>query len=292
MNIFEIIKQLGDIIISPEVIICLAGLILLAFWLLKTSLGRNSLAESVPRRNDMPFYLAVIPLFIWFGIVPLAILTAQRLLADLQQWQLSSLGNLIYCIGGIVAVAVIIILARDHFARRLRGFGLNAKTIAKDFFIAFVNLLSVWPLLLAAVILTTFFGKLVWGQGFYLEQHEELELITAYSQLPLRVLVIITAVVVAPVLEEMLFRGLFQTMIRSLIEIRVLKLEARYRPWLAILISSVLFAALHANIGHWPALFMLALCLGYSYEKSGSLFRPIFIHSLFNAIAITMVLSQ
>ena len=95
MNIFEIIKQLGDIIISPEVIICLAGLILLAFWLLKTSLGRNSLAESVPRRNDMPFYLAVIPLFIWFGIVPLAILTAHKLSADLQQWQISSLGNLI-----------------------------------------------------------------------------------------------------------------------------------------------------------------------------------------------------
>ena len=292
MDIFEIVKQLDNIVSVPEVIICLAGLTLLASWLLGTSLGRNSLAESVPRRNDMPVYLAFIPLFIWFGIVPLAVLAGQELPADLQQWQIASLGNLIYCIGGIVVAAVIIILARDHFARRLKGFGLNVRTIVKDFFIAFVNLLSVWPLLLAAVILTTFFGKLFWGQDFYLEQHEELELIATYSQLPLRILIIITAVVVAPVLEEMLFRGLFQSMIRSLIETLSLKLDARYRPWLAILVSSGLFAVLHANVGHWPALFVLSLCLGYSYEKSGSLFRPIFIHSLFNAMTITMVLSQ
>lgn len=292
MDIFEIIEQLGDIISMPEVIICLVGLALWTFWLLKTSLGRDALANSVPRRNDMPAYLAFFPLFIWFGVIPFAVLTAQRLAADLQQWQIASLNNLIYCVGAIVVVAVIILLARSHFARRLEGFGLSAKTIIKDFFIAFVNLLSVWPLLLAAIILTMFFGKLVWGPDFYLEQHEELELITTYSQMSLRVLVVITAVIVAPVLEEMLFRGLIQTMIRSLIEIRSSKLEFRYRPWLAILISSGLFTMVHMNMGHWPALFILAMCLGYSYEKSGSLLRPIFIHSIFNSVAIISVLAQ
>jgi membrane protease YdiL (CAAX protease family) len=74
----------------------------------------------------------------------------------------------------------------------------------------------------------------------------------------------------------MLFRGLFQTMLRSI----------SAKPWLSIAISSVLFALAHANAGHWPALFALSLCMGYSYEKSGSLLRPIFIHSLFNATSI------
>jgi membrane protease YdiL (CAAX protease family) len=37
---------------------------------------------------------------------------------------------------------------------------------------------------------------------------------------------------------------------------------------------------------------MLALGLGYAYEKSGSLWRPIFMHALFNGITIATVLTQ
>ncbi len=48
---------------------------------------------------------------------------------------------------------------------------------------------------------------------------------------------IVLAVVVAPVVEEMLFRGLFQTMIRSYLG----------RPWPAIAITSLLFASIHEN---------------------------------------------
>ena len=215
MNILEIIKQFDSIIGIPEVIICLAGLALLAYWLLKTSLGINTLSDSAPRRNNMPPYLPFIPFFIWYGIGSLSISVTGWLLPDLPDWQVAFRDNLILCIGAIPTVAIIIFLARASFARGLKGFGLYIKTIHRDFFAAVVNLLSIWPLMLAAVIVTIFFGKLIWGPDFNLEQHEELKTITAYPQLSLRVLIVITAVVVAPVLEEMLFRGLFQTTIRS-----------------------------------------------------------------------------
>ena len=140
------------------------------------------------------------------------------------------------------------------------------------------------------IILTTFLGKLIWGQEFKMQQHQELELITAYSELPVRVLIIITAVAVVPAFEEMLFRGLFQTMIRSILDSRFSILDSRKGAWLAIVISSGLFAAAHYEPTHWPALFALSVCMGYAYEKSGSLFRPIFIHSLFNATSIIAVL--
>ena len=296
-------------------LICLAaGVILLACWLLKTSLGTRALADSAPRRNNMPLYMPFIPLFIWFGAVSLAISITNKLVGDLQNWQSDFLDNLILCIGGLMATAVIILLARTHFARRLKGFGLNVKNIHKDFFAAFVNLLTIWPLLMAAIILTIFFGKLIWGQEYQIQQHQELELITEYSQLPLRILIVVVAVVIAPLLEETLFRGLFQTMLRSYLDARCLILDTRRespstagsrsnppsagenresrKAWLAIAISSGLFTVVHANAGHWPALFVLGLCLGYSYEKSGSLFRPIFIHSLFNAASIIATLSQ
>ena len=307
---------LGPITITITItdLICLAGLILLACWLLKTSLGRKALAESAPRRNNMPLYLPFIPLVIWFGAVSFAISIAKNLVGDLQDWQSDFLDNLILCIGGLTTTAVIIFLARAHFARRLKGFGLNIKELHKDFFAAFVNLLTIWPLLMVAITLTMFFGKLIWGQEYQIQQHQELELITHYSQLPLRILIVVVAIVIAPVLEEMLFRGLVQTMIRSFFEIRNGARPVRNEPpestatpsvppkngavrtsngaWPAILISSGLFAIVHANAGHWPALFVLALCLGYAYEKSGSLFRPIFIHSLFNTASIIATLSQ
>ena len=303
----------SDIIMG---LVFLTGLLLFGLWLLKTSLGRKALADSMPRRNNMPLYLPLIPLFIWlFGPVSFAIQITERLAADLQDWQRVFLNNLIYCIGAIVVIAVIIFLVRASFVRRLKGFGLNARSIHKDFFAAFVNLLSVWPLMMAAVALTIFLGKLIYGPEYQMTQHQQLELITAYPQWQLRILIFVVAAVIAPVLEEMIFRGLFQTVIRSFLESRdsiphqnpAPKTErsevcflvressfgaGRNRAWLSILISSGLFSVVHGNVPHWPALFMLGVCLGYAYEKSGSLFRPIFIHALFNAVTIIFVLLE
>ena len=266
-------------------LICLAGLILLARWLLRTSLGRKALVDSVPRRNNMPIYLPFVPLFIWFGTVSLTASIAKKLFLNLQDWQYDFLDNLILCIGELTAIAVIIFLARAHFARRLKGFGLNVKTIVKDFLAAFVNLLTVWPLITAAIILTMFCGKLIWGREYQMQQHQQLKMIMEYSQLLPRISIVVVAVIIAPLLEEMLFRGFFQTMMRSFFEIR-------NRAWLSIFISSGLFTIVHANTEHWPTLFILGICLGYAYEKSGSLFRPIFIHSFFNATSIIITLNQ
>lgn len=281
MNVLEIIKNLIPPLTTADLIFP-TGLALLAYWLFKTSFGREALADSVPRRNNMPAYMVFIPLFFWFGIVSVAVTITSELMGDSQGWKSDLIDNLILCIGGLITTAVILFLARATFARRLKGFGLNPKTIHKDLFNAVLNLLSVWPLLLLTIILTTLFGKLIWGQQYQMQQHQELEMLTANPQLPLRILIIVVTVVIAPVLEEALFRGLIQTVIRSFI----------VRPWTSILISSALFASIHANAGHWPALFVLSMCMGYAYEKSGSLFRPIFIHSLFNGITIIAVLNQ
>lgn len=296
MDIFKIIRQFSSRITITD-IICLTGVLLFGRWLLKTSWGRNALADSRPRRNNMPLYLPFVPLFIWFGVSSLAMSLAQQIVGSLRDWQEAFLDNVVLAAGAIVSTAVIILLARASFARRLKGFGLNFRTIHKDFLAAFVNLLTVWPLVMAAIISTIFFGELIYGKDFQMQRHEELELITAYPQWSLRILIIIVAVVIAPLLEETLFRGLFQTTIRCVLETRN---PPRFWPagttwrtaWPAILISSALFAISHANPGHWPALFVLGTSLGYAYEKSGSLFRPIFIHSFFNAATIIAVMSQ
>jgi membrane protease YdiL (CAAX protease family) len=273
-------------------IICLPGLFLFGHWLLNTSLGREALADSRPRRNNMPLYLCLIPPFILFGPIPAVVIITGWLTSDLQDWQRAFLGNLINCIGAIVVIVVILFIARVYFARRLKGFGLNIRSIHKDFFFAFLNYLSVLPLMMAVMILMTFFGELFYGPEYRMPQHEQLKMITLYPQWQFHILTFIVTAVIVPVLEEMIFRGLFQTVIRSLLETRDSKLEGRHHAWIAIFISSGLFSMVHGNVPHWPALFLLGVCMGYAYEKSGSLFRPIFIHAFFNAITVLLVLLE
>ena len=256
------------------------GVLLFGLWLCKTSLGTKALKNSPPRRNNMPLYAPFLPLLIWIITLAAATFFKETLLRELPDWQNAFIENVILCIAAVAAMAVILFLANSTFARRLKGFGLDMANIGGDFLAAILNLVCAWPLVMITIIVTVFFGELLFGPEFQLQQHEELEMIKVYTQPSLRVLIIVTAVFIVPVFEEMLFRGLFQTMLRSLLG----------RPWLSVLISSALFASVHSNPQHWPALLVLALFMGYAYEKSGSLFRPVFIHSLFNAVSITSAL--
>jgi membrane protease YdiL (CAAX protease family) len=265
--------------------IWLTGLLLLGCWLLDTSLGRKALADSPPRRNSMPPYLPLVPLMLWFGAVSMVVVLVQQLTPGLLGWQKIFRDHIVMSTGAVVTIATMMFLAHVHFARRLKGFGLNIKTIVKDFFMAIVNLLTVWPLMMAAITMTMFVASLIWGAEYEMQQHQQLEMITEYPQLPLRIMIVVLAVIIGPLLEEMLFRGFIQTTMRSFFNIR-------NSAWPAIAASSAFFALMHKDPGHWPALFVLGVCLGYSYEKSGSLFRPIFIHIFFNASSVAIALNQ
>ncbi|MEA3227130.1 MAG: CPBP family intramembrane glutamic endopeptidase [Planctomycetota bacterium] len=269
-----------------EIIICLTGLALLAYWLLKTSLGRKALADSVPRRNNMPLYLPFVPFFIWFVVVSLAVIIAKELAKDLPDWQSSVLENVVFCLGATITAAVIIVLAWAHFARRLKGFGLDLRTFPRDLLAAPLYLLAVWPLIMAAIWLTIYFAQQASGHDYQMQPHQQLEIAAQHPQLALRVLIFIGAVVIGPLFEELMFRGLIQTMMRSFL------FQVGNRAWLAIVFSSGLFVIMHQDMGHWPALFVLGVCMGYAYEKSGSLWRPIFIHAIFNATAVIATLSK
>lgn len=282
VNVFERFSaevSAADIIFG---IIYLAGIVLFARWLAKTSLGKAALVGSVPRRNSMPFYVPFVPIGVYIGLISIGTWAVRALLPGLSEWQQAFLDNVVAGIVATAAVAVIFVMAREYFARRLKGFGIDPKTIGRDFYSAVVNLLSVWPIVLAALWLTVLLGRLIAGEGFHIEKHEALETLLVNQQWSIRLVMIGLAVLVAPLFEETLFRGLFQTLMRSFLP----------GAWLAIVVSSAIFATFHQNWTHWPTLFVLSMCMGYAYEKSGSLFRPIFIHAIFNAISILAAFNQ
>lgn len=97
-------------------------------------------------------------------------------------------------------------------------------------------------------------------------------------------LLFLMAVIMAPLLEEALFRGVLLPALRR---------RLRFVP--AALLVTVLFTALHAvqTSGYWPALLVIALVgylLAYLREASGSLWPPILFHMGFNFTALLPVL--
>ena len=63
------------------------------------------------------------------------------------------------------------------------------------------------------------------------------------------------------------------------------------QSWLAVAITSVLFAIVHP-LWTAPIIFFLSLVLGYVYERTGNLWVPIGLHAVFNATSTVHYLYQ
>ncbi len=90
--------------------------------------------------------------------------------------------------------------------------------------------------------------------------------------------VTLTAALIAPFIEEFLFRGYFYP---------VLKRAAGPVP--AAIVISLLFGAIHYNAAGFPVLTVLALALTLAYEWSGSILVPIFMHAFFNTTMLALI---
>lgn len=89
------------------------------------------------------------------------------------------------------------------------------------------------------------------------------------------------AILLAPVAEEMLFRGILYPTVK----------QAGY-PHLALWGTSLLFAAVHTNLVTFVPLTVLALALTALYERTNNLLAPITAHALFNALNFGLLLIQ
>ena len=83
---------------------------------------------------------------------------------------------------------------------------------------------------------------------------------------------VVATCVLAPVLEEMLFRGV---LLRSFL--------GKHPRWAAISASALLFGFAHLNVYQFALAFWLGLFLGWLYERSRSLIPCIALHAALNS---------
>lgn len=137
----------------------------------------------------------------------------------------------------------------------------------------------------AGVILTYAFviglhqlGYHTWLKDYFGDDAKVQETIRVYqetSAFTIRGMLAVSVVLIAPVVEEVVFRGYIYPAAKRFTD----------RSF-AALFSSLLFAAVHFNINALVPLFFLALLLTLAYELTGSLWAPISIHALFNATTL------
>ena len=99
-------------------------------------------------------------------------------------------------------------------------------------------------------------------------------------------LALISILVIAPILEEFLFRGALQTYLKRWFGTKA-----------AILLAAACFAFFHfspsqglGNLSLIPSLFTFACFLGFVYERQGSLYASIALHMTFNIASSLRIL--
>ncbi len=105
--------------------------------------------------------------------------------------------------------------------------------------------------------------------------------LTDRAATPLDVVLLLVIVVVgAPIVEELFFRGL---LLRSI--------ERRFGSTVALIGSSVIFAAVHFQLLQFPALLMFGLLAGWLTLRTGRLGPAVWAHVGFNLVTVLALLA-
>lgn len=139
-------------------------------------------------------------------------------------------------------------------------------------------------LLLAAAVLPVRAGAALLAEalagGSLSDLQSRMDIIAPGGSLGLNFLVTLLGVgVLAPIAEELYFRGLLHRWFRS-----------RFSFWPAVLLSSGIFA-----LGHFDSLavvastFILGIILAVTFERGRSLWLPILIHMINNSLAVVLL---
>lgn len=88
-----------------------------------------------------------------------------------------------------------------------------------------------------------------------------------------RIRILISAILIAPIVEECCFRGFLYSILR------------RWSGFFAAMVSSsLLFGAIHVSLMQFLPLTIFAMVQCWVYERTRTLWLPILIHCLFNAL--------
>ncbi len=268
--------QIPEVLQTVDIILYVIGTLVcgsLAYFWLRIRGGRIDWGPDRPNRLDWTSIAVVVVAFwacAWIGSATTGMFDIQsQTPEDAGAIQLA-FTNAAALLGGAIACAVI---GLKKFQAGWRGFGLVTGFARRDLIITGATLLALWPLVMGSLFWSEILVRAALGDSA-IHDHSAIALLENEA-LPTWIhwLVILTAAVLAPIAEEMFFRGILQTRF----------FNALHSRRGAVIATALCFAIMH---GDQPAavlpIAVLGIILGVLYEMTGSLLAPILVHTLFN----------
>ena len=176
-----------------------------------------------------------------------------------------------------------LILGPILLSLRYRGFklssvfGIDRMPVGRSLLLGIALLIASYPMVVAVGVLMSILLKV----NPTTDQQEVMRIFESETTAAQRIPIIVLAVVVAPVAEELAFRGYLYGVIK------------RYFGAVpSLILSGMLFALIHLNLPSFFPLLVLGWVFALAYELSGSLLVPMTMHALFNALNLIEALAQ
>lgn len=191
---------------------------------------------------------------------------------------------------GMILVSALLYLALYLFIAGLLGFTLKRRGSGLKSFLGLdkpplILRAAKGLLILAAALPLLYLISSLWtvlltkGFGLVLKEQDPVTLFRTATS-PLDIFgIIFLAVVVAPLGEELIFRGYLLPVLKRYVG-----------RWPAILGTGLFFGVIHGNWAAAAALALLGILLALAYEHTGSLVTPITMHMVFNSITVVILL--
>jgi membrane protease YdiL (CAAX protease family) len=156
-------------------------------------------------------------------------------------------------------------------------FGVDRMPVGRSLLLGIALLISALPLVFVVDLIASALLKV----NTSTDAQEVIRIFENSSTVAQRIPIILLAVVIAPVAEELAFRGYLYG---------VMKRYFGAVP--ALVVSGILFALVHLNLPSFFPLLVLASVFALAYELSGSLLVPMTMHALFNSLSLVLVLLE
>jgi len=173
---------------------------------------------------------------------------------------------------GLAGIVVAVMVAR---ARPIPWLGLRWPKWPWALLIGPTCVFSMWFLMFALDRA----GYMKWAESLGGEAQDTVKLLKESKDPIILGLMALIAVVVAPLCEEIIFRGYLYPVAKRFAG-----------TWPAAIFSALVFGAAHGNLTALLPLFLLALLLVWLYEKTGSLWSTIAVHFCFNGATVLIQL--
>ncbi len=182
------------------------------------------------------------------------------MLASLEE-QVLAQQNLLYLISALLLIGILVLFFR-----------LRRKRLLREVWAMPIQIKSLWPVVLLAVtfaLLICFAVAYIPWPESAMSEYEELYALTADQT----VFAFIVTVLLAPIVEELIFRGLIFT-----------RLCGGMPAIPAAILASTVFAAMHGTFVWAAYAFVGGLMMLYIYTKYRSLYASMLFHMLFNLV--------